>query len=254
MRSNRSRRSATATGLAALALAGLAATAIGAKAPAAPKGPTPDITVRVEGLTKTLLEPTTVTLKSGGVTKGTAADSCSGLSALGALQDATKGDWGGTWSSSYKDYLITSIRGTTYGESADYYWAFWLDNKPAPVGACSVDPAKGSSILFFPEYDGKSKSITAPAVLGISAPASAITGKPFQLIVTSYANTNGKPTPAAGAKVTAGATSTTTNARGTATLKLTKGGNTQIEVTAPNALRDETTVCIHSTGATCPKS
>ena len=36
------------------------------------------------------------------------------------------------------DYLAsTGIKGTDYSATAPYYWAFWLDNKPASVGACS---------------------------------------------------------------------------------------------------------------------
>jgi hypothetical protein len=262
MRSNDNRRAtrvraAAGAGLALLALA--AATAAGALASSSSTGasgatgPVSDVTVRVEGLTKTLLEPTTVTLRSGTVTKdGVAADSCNALSALGALEDATAGNWAGTWSKSYSSYFITAIDGVSYPETADYYWAFWLDNKPAATGACGVDPAKGSSILFFPQYDGKDKSIVAPAVLGISAPASAIAGKPFKLLVSSYANANGKQTPAAGVAVHAGPVTTKTTTAGSATLTLTKPGNVTIAVTAPHSIRDETTICVHKTGATCP--
>jgi hypothetical protein len=256
MRSIRSGRAArvrlTAAGAVALvALAGIAAAQSTAKTVKPPKGPVPDITVRVEGLTKTLLPPTTVTLQSAAVSKGGAAEDCSGLSALGALQAGTHGDWGGSWSKSYKDYFISSILGTSYSATADYYWAFWLDNKPAPVGICDVDPAKGSSILFFPEYDGKSKTIVAPAVLGISAPASAVVGKPFSVLVTSYANTNGKASPAVGAKLTAGTVSMTAGSGGKAALTITTAGNVEIKATAPDSLRDETTLCVHKPGASC---
>jgi hypothetical protein len=271
MRSNNSGRAlrvraAVGAGLAALVLAGIAASA-SATGSTAPTGPVSGVTVRVEGLTKTLLAPTTVTLQSGSVSKGgVAADSCDALSGLGALQDATNGNWAGTWSSSYKSYFITSILGTSYPETADYYWAFWLDNKPAASGACGVDPVKGSSVLFFPEYDGKNKSIVAPAVLGISAPASVLVGKPFAVVVSSYANSNGKRKPAAGARVgTSTATVSTqqhssgeltwekTNAKGDVTLSLSKPGNTTIAVSAPNSIRDETTICVHKPGASCPK-
>ncbi|MGD0198245.1 MAG: DUF4430 domain-containing protein [Solirubrobacteraceae bacterium] len=233
------------------ALGSLVATGSTAKS-LAPKGPTPDITVRVEGLGSTLLAPTTVTLTASSVTKdGTATDSCSGLSALGALQDATKGDWDGSWSKSYASYFITSIKGTSYPESADYYWAFWLDDKPAATGACGVDPAKGSSILFFPEYDGKSKTVVLPSVLGVSAPASALVGKPFTVLVTSYANQTGKPTPAAGATLTAGSARATVTHAGQATLTISRPGNVVIDASAPHTVRDETTICVHKPGETC---
>jgi len=234
-----------------VALAGVLVTQSPANAAKTATGPVPDVTVRVEGLTRTLLPPTVVTLKSGLVNKGVAADSCSGLSALGALEDATRGVWGGSWSSSYKDYFVTSILGDSYSSTADYYWGFWLNDKPASLGACSVDPAKGSSILFFPEYDGKSKSIVAPSVLGISAPASALVGKPFSVVVTSYANANGKPTAAVGALVSAASASATAGSGGKASLTLSKIGSVEIKVTAAHSLRDETTVCIHKAGGSC---
>ena len=239
---------------AALALAGAAlATQTAAKTAGTPKGPIPDVTVRVEGLHGTLLQPTVVTLTAGSVSKGDAADSCSTLSALGALQDATKGDWEGAWSESYREYFITSILGTAYPQTASYYWAFWLDDKPASSGACSVVPAQGSSILFFPEYDGKSKSVAVPNVLGLSAPASALLGKPFTVLATSYANATGKPSPARGVTLSAGSAHATTTSAGRATLTLTKPGLVEIRGSAPNLVRDEVVICIHKLGAFCPR-
>ena len=255
MRSTRSLRASrvwlATAGAVGLALAGVLATQSPANAAKTATGPVPGVTVRVEGLTKTLLPPTTVTLESGSVSKGVAADSCSALSALGALQDATRGVWNGSWSSSYKEYYVTSILGTNYPSTAAYYWAFWINDKPASLGACGVDPAKGSSILFFPQYDGKSKSIVAPNVLGITAPASALVGKPFTVVVTSYANSNGKATPAAGALVSAGSASATAGSGGKASLAVSKTGNVEIKVTAAHSLRDEATVCIHKVGGSC---
>jgi hypothetical protein len=253
MRSTRSLRasrvrSAAACGV-AVTLAGVLATQSAANAAKTATGPVPDVTVRVEGLTKTLLPPTVVTLESGSVSKGVAADSCSALSALGALQDATHGVWNGSWSSSYKDYFVTSILGDSYSATADYYWAFWLNDKPASLGSCGVDPVRGSSVLFFPEYDGKSKSI----VLGISAPASVLVGKPFTVVVTSYANANGKASPAVGARVSAAGATATAGGGGKASLTLSKAGNVEIKVTAAHSLRDETTVCIHKPGESCTR-
>lgn len=257
MRSTRSLRAsrvrlAAACGV-AVTLAGVLATQSTANAAKTATGPVPDVTVRVEGLTKTLLPPTVVTLESGSVSKGVAADSCSALSALGALQDATHGVWNGSWSSSYKDYFVTSILGDSYSSTADYYWAFWLNDKPASLGSCGVDPARGSSVLFFPEYDGKSKSIVAPSVLGISAPASVLVGKPFTVVVTSYANANGKASPAVGAHVSAAGSTATAGSGGKASLTLSKAGNVEIKVTAAHSLRDETTVCIHKPGESCTR-
>lgn len=258
MRSTRSGRSArirVATCSAVLLLAGAGITlsqtvAAAATAHAAlPAG----VTVRVEGLKSTLLGPTLVTLTSTPVIKdGKSADSCPGTSALGALNDATRGAWSGSWSSSYKDYFVTGIEGVNYGATASYYWAFWDNNKPAAVGACGLDPKPGSSVLFFPEYDGKNKSIVAPSVLGASAPGIAVIGKPFTVTVASYANANGKRSVASGAKIVAAGKTTTTTASGTATLSLAKAGNVTLDVSAPNSVRTEATVCVQAAGAhTC---
>jgi hypothetical protein len=248
-----SRARITLAGVAALIAAGAFATQSAANA-TGPKGPTRDVTVRVEGLKSTLLAPTTVTLTAGSVSKdGKASDSCSALSALGALQDATKGSWAGTWSKSYKQYFVTTIEGTTYSSSASYYWAIWIDDKPAQVGACDYDPAPGTTLLFFPDYDGKSKSIVAPSVLGLSAPAQALVGKPFSVLVTSYANASGKPSPASDASVSAGSAHSTTSSAGKATLQVATAGLIEIKASAPNAVRDETTICVHKLGAMCPK-
>lgn len=219
-----------------------------------PKGPTRDITVRVEGLTRTLLAPTTVTLTSAPVSNdGKASDSCSGLSALGALQDATKGDWGGSWSKSYRQYFVTKIEGNAYSSSASYYWSLWVNDKPAAVGACDLYPAPGSSIVFFPDYDGKSKSVVAPNVLGVSAPAQALAGRPFSVLVSSYANATGKRSPLAGATVTSGSASAKTSSSGQATLTVAAPAIVEIRVSAPNSVRDETTICVHKLGAMCPR-
>ena len=243
----------TLAGAAALLAAGALAAQSVATA-AAPKGPTRDVTVRVEALPGTLLKPTTVTLTAGNVSKdGKPADRCSGLSALGALQDATQGSWNGSWSKSYREYFVTDIEGVTYPQTASYYWTLWIDNKPAQVGACGYDPAPGTTLLFFPQYDGKTKTVVAPSVLGISAPAQALVGKPFSVLVTSYANSNGKPTPAHGASISVGSAHATSSSAGKATLSVTSPGIVEINASAPHAVRDETTICIHKLGAMCPR-
>lgn len=239
---------------AAASLLTAGALAAQSQATAVPKGPTRDITVRVEGLSKTLLPPTTVTLTSGAVSNdGKPSDSCSGLSALGALQQATKGDWSGSWSKSYRQYFVTKIEGDAYSSSASYYWSLWVNNKPAPVGACQLYPAAGSSIVFFPDYDGKSKAVVAANVLGISAPGQALAGQPFSVIVSSYANATGKRSPLAGASVIAGSAQAKTTGSGLARLTVAAPGLVEIRASAPNSVRDEVTICVHKPGAMCPR-
>lgn len=239
-----------------LVAAGIAVTQTAASARSAHAATVKDVTVRVEGPYSTLVPPTTVTLQSGAVSKdGVAADSCSGLSALGALQDATKGDWGGSWSASYSSYFITTIRGVDYPITASDYWSFWINDKPASNGACGVDPKPGSSILFFPQYDGSNKALASPSVLGVSAPATALINKPFTVSVSSYANANGKRSPANGAHVAGGGHFATTGPDGDATLSIGHSGRITIDVDQHDAIRTETTVCVHAPGAdTCGTS
>jgi hypothetical protein len=246
-------RVAACSGALLLAVGAVALTQTAATAASAQRAAVKGVTVRVEGPSSTLLPATTVTLKGGSVTNdGKAADSCSALSALGALQHATKGDWSGTWSKSYSSYFITGIRGVNYPASASYYWAFWVNNAPAAKGACNIDPKPGASILFFPQYDGKSKEISStPSVLGVSGPASVLLGKPFTLSVSRYANATGKRSAADGALVSGGGKSAATGANGEATLAIAKAGEVTIDVSAANSIRTEATVCVHAAGATC---
>ena len=213
----------------------------------------PNVTVRVESPTATLLPPTVVTLHSTPVTlDGRAADRCSGLSALGALDDAIRGDLAGTWSKSYNGYFVTRIGNVAYTASSPYYWSFWLNYKPSNAGACAVDPKAGSSVLFFAQYDGPNKQLSAPSVLGVTGPSAALIGKPFTLTVSSYTNANGKRSPASGATLTAShGVHATTSSTGTATLTETAPGLSTIDITAPNSIRTVTTVCIHAPGKTC---
>src|SRR5205807_8930019 len=69
------------------------------------------VTVRVEGLKRTLLMPTVVHVnKTGSVTKGGApAGACPASSAAGALDIATKHHWDGSYSASLKDIFIKQI-------------------------------------------------------------------------------------------------------------------------------------------------
>jgi hypothetical protein len=239
-----------------LAVAAIAVTQTAANAEDAHSATVQAVSVRVEGPYSTLVPPTIVTLHSGAVSNdGVAADSCSGLSALGALQDATKGDWKGSWSSSYSSYFITTIRGVDYPSSASYYWSFWVNNKPASDGACGVDPKPGSSILFFPQYDGSNKALASPSVLGVSAPATALINQRFTVTVSSYANSNGKRSLADGAHVSGGGHFATTAADGEATLSIGHSGTITIDVDKHDAIRTETTVCVHAPGAnTCGTS
>jgi len=210
------------------------------------------ITVRVEGTTKTLLRTTAVTLGSGKVVKdGKPADSCAGHSAAGALELATRGDWSGTWSASYKAYFLTSIEGLSFPSTGAEFWAFWVNNAPSASGICGYDPKPGDSLLFFPDCYGKTCPKSA-GVLGVKAPAVATVGSPYTVSVTAYSDAKGTPSKAAGATVSAGGAGAKTAASGKATLSFSHAGRFTLQVTKPNAVRTEASVCVQAAAAkTC---
>jgi hypothetical protein len=81
------------------------------------------VTVRVEGLSRTLLAPTTVKTHTGSITTGgTPRGACPATSAAGALDVATHHRWGGTYNQTYRDLELTSILGETHTFTSPYYW------------------------------------------------------------------------------------------------------------------------------------
>lgn len=151
-------RPALAAALASLTLGG--AGALIAPVAFAAKSKSTKVTVEVLGkapASKVLLKRT-VTLSSKPVAKF--GGSCTGMSAAGALQLATKGAWGGTWDAEYSDYEVTKIAGLNLPfESkapADWYWSFLVDGREATAGVCAVTPKSGQTVLFKPACYGKS--------------------------------------------------------------------------------------------------
>lgn len=132
-------------------LAPAVALARGSQASSAPK-PATRVTVRVEGLTRTLLSSTTVTVPtSGWITKGGAKPGdCRAASGAGALDRATHHHWYGTWTSSFGDYEVTWIlgEGHPFTTKSNYYWSIWLNGRFAPTGVCGLSLHRGDQLLF----------------------------------------------------------------------------------------------------------
>jgi hypothetical protein len=207
------------------------------------------VTVRVEGLTETKLQPTTVTTTTAPVVNdGVLAHACSGTSALGALQLATDGNWSGPWNGGFNEYEIFSIEGESHpfepGAPANYFWSLWLDEKESSVGACGAELQPGDRVLFFPSCFGKACP-PEPSPLGIEAPASANVGESVAVTVKRY-SAHGMASLAVGAKVEGGGVSATTDSSGRATLTFRAQGNATLKVTAPESIRTEATVCVHA--------
>ncbi|HVA19085.1 MAG TPA: DUF4430 domain-containing protein [Solirubrobacteraceae bacterium] len=210
------------------------------------------VTVRVEGLTETKVPATLLTTTTSPVVNdGNNEHACSGTSALGALQLATAGHWSGPWEAKFNQYAIYTIEGETHefeeGASANYYWAFWVNNKEAEVGACEAELNSGDQVLFFPACYG-SGCPTSPTPLGIEAPATANAGEAVTVTVKQYKST-GEASPAVGASVSGGGTSATTDSQGHATLKFSGDDTYTLRVAGstegPPAVRTETAICVH---------
>jgi hypothetical protein len=209
------------------------------------------VSVRVEGISSTLLAEKTINTKATSIDKdGKPADACEGNTAAVALQVATHGNWTAGPFSSGLGYPVIAIRGESHPFSSDYYWSFWVDGKPATTGICGATLHKGEHVLFFPQCSQESatgcpQGMFDPPVLLIKHPAKARAGKSLVVSVSALANFTGKASPGAGVKLSAGGHSVTTDASGKAKLRFAKAGSYRIVASAPNSVRDELTVKVN---------
>jgi hypothetical protein len=198
------------------------------------------ITVRVEGLTRTLLPATVAHPESGSVTKaGAPKGSCPGSAAIGYFDSATHHKWGGSYSSGL-GVEVTSVLGETHTFSAKgFYWGLWVNDKFASTGLCDLKLKPGDQLLLAP---APGSGTVSPIIL--SAPASAKVGTPFKVTATYFKTLKHgtKLTKLQGAKVTGGAAVTGSN--GTASVTATKAGKLTIVATEKGFVRAEATVTV----------
>lgn len=206
------------------------------------------VTVRVEGISSTLLGETTLATRPTTIDKdGKPADTCEGDTAAVALQDATKGAWTAGPFSSGLGYPVIAIKGASYPFTSSYYWSFWIDNKPATTGICGATLTKGEHLLFFPQCSSESASSCPPGtfdppVLDLRGPKRARVGKTITMTVSSLDNLTGKPSPGASVKLTAAGHTVATGASGKAKIRFAKPGRYRIVTSEPGSIRDELTV------------
>jgi len=181
------------------------------------------VTVRVEGLKKTLLAPKLVKAPTAGsITKGGApAGACPAASGAGALDVATKHKWNGKYSQSVKDIFITKILGDSES-GTKFFWSIYVNNVASSTGACGIKLHKGDQLLFAVV---PATGTTFP--LGLKAPASVKVLHKLKVTVLAY-DAKGKTKPLAGATVEAGKLTGTTNKHGVVRLKPTKTGKVVI--------------------------
>jgi hypothetical protein len=192
------------------------------------------VTVRVEGLKRTLLAPKVVTTHAGWITKyGAPNGDCPASSAQGALDVATRHRWVGTWSTQYgPEYEITSILGETHAFALHKpFWEIFVDHVAASAGACELKLHRSEQVLF-----AAVPSTGFEYPLAVIAPSTATAGHAFTVKVVWF-NAKGKAKPLAGANVDrkltggGGTVQITPTAKGTLTLRATKRGYIRDAVT-----------------------
>ncbi len=153
----------------------LAASVLALTAPALGAGT--GITVRVEGVKRTLLPATVAHAESGSVTRaGAPAGSCPGSDAIGYFDSATHHKWGGSYSSGL-GVEVSTVLGETHKFSAKgFYWGIWVNDRFASAGLCDLKLKPGDQLLIAP---APGSGTAYPIVL--SAPATAKAGHAFSV-------------------------------------------------------------------------
>lgn len=232
----------------ALIAAGMCAVALLAPSIATAKRTGSTVSIRVEGMTRTLLPETGLSPHSSEIDKdGKPADTCVGDTAAVALEDGTHGHWtAGTYSSGL-GYPVIGVLGESYPFTSDYYWALWIDDKPATTGICGATLKNGDSILLFPQCSQESaancpQGMFNPAVLKLSGPSRAHVGRSIVLKVSTLANLTGAASPGVGVKIAFDKRSVNTSSAGTARVRFSKPGVYHVVASAPDSIRDELAV------------
>jgi hypothetical protein len=213
----------------ALALAAPAATA--ATAAAAPT----NVTVRVEGKTKTIFEGTVTTdvhEVDGG--DGTGAHKCDGTNgsvnptagptATGALDDAFKLaglTWAGTYDSSFDDFLVSRLGPDSQTDKE--FWGVAVSGRSLEVGGCQRIVQKGEEVLWAFDSFGKK-------LLHASGVKKTRVGR---IVTVKVVDTDKDSAPVKGARIGG----KKTNAQGIAKLRFKTTGTKRLKATATKAIR-----------------
>jgi len=215
-------------------LRGLLAAALASALVAGPAAAA-SVTVRVEGAAATLVPQTAVRTVPGWVAKdGDPNHRCPAENAIGALEQATAGDWDGTWGSF--GYLVEEIRGERHDAATQAYWRLSVDGADATAGVCDLTLRDGQELVLSPASYAD-PTAPAPALLELTAPPAARAGEPVAVTVQAL-DPAGQGRPQAGATVTAGTASAQTDAQGRAELRIATPGEVELRAEAPGAIRD----------------
>lgn len=230
-----------------LALAALAAPADAA-----------NVTVRVEGEAQTLVPRSAVATTAEPVVKD-GTNACTGTSALGALDRAVGGDWGGYWGGAGFGYAVETIKGETHNDPfpADpaQYWSFWVNYRYQDQGLCGTELQEGDDVLMFVDCFSQTGACAAQVPLRIGGvPGTVAPGQPITVRLEEFTTafdsqtltTTTTPEPAEDVTVRAGGQTVTTGADGTAQLAFPSPGPVSIEASKPGRVRTAALTCVTS--------
>lgn len=192
------------------------------------------VTVRVEGTGSTVLRQVEVTTSKHRTVGLDGQPTCSGTSALSALDAASGGAWSGPYFPGL-GYSPDTVNGKQVNTNNSYF-GFWFNHKFAEKGLCDTVPKNGDDILLFTTPFTEPKGGLLP--LGLRAPAKATAGKAFKVRVVVYSK-KGTPKALKGATVRGGGLKATSNAKGYATLKYRKGRSIDVRATKSGTVRSE---------------
>lgn len=216
----------------ALAAASLAAPVAHAGAPA-------KVSVRIEAPGKTLADATLTTTRAKVVKDGT--HSCTGTSAAGAIELATRGHWTGTWFNGL-GYAVDTVEGVK-PVGFTQYWALWINGKVSTTGVCDSELQPGDQVLEF--ICRSTPDFSSCTNLPLAMKAGTVHVGRVKVTVTRL-NGDGTSTRVAGATVRGGAALATTGADGTAIVEL--GSQSALRATHPGNVPSARLHCVTGDG------
>ncbi|HSD79775.1 MAG TPA: hypothetical protein VLB47_03910, partial [Solirubrobacteraceae bacterium] len=211
--------------------------------PAAATQAAPAVSVRVEGVQRTLL-PATSVAQSG---QAPPVSGCDGSSAGAALDRATGGDWD-------RQPFASTILGEAHDFSAGDYWAEWIGRGGGFVfgaGLCSDELQAGDELLMLVDVTAAPDYASTAFPLAVrDVPARVAPGVPFTVRVRRW-RPDAQGTPgsgveeaAAGAAVEVAGRSVAADAEGRATLALPARGPAEVRAVATTTRSASVPLCV----------
>jgi hypothetical protein len=205
------------------------------------------VTVRVEGDADTLVARTAVDTTTTPVNKdGVTGHDCSGLNAVGALEQGTKGDWSGPWFDGF-GYSVAVIRGESHPFGGDpEFWGLFVNDVFSQAGLCDAQLQTGDQVVLAPVSEQLGASYNVLSLGGV--PATARPGQSFAVTVTRTTTDSGgvvTRVPVADATVSGSGVTETTGPDGKASITLGTRGPGGLRATHAGDIRSATeAVCV----------